>query len=361
MIVKEFGDSDRQKWNSFVLLNKGEFLQSWEWGDFQELTGIPSTSLGAGKIWRLAAVGDNGEILAVALIIRPELPLARNYLYCPRGPVFKSPKPNPPAGGQNPKLIELFLEKIREIARKEKSVFLRIEPTKETVILSEKNAIPGINLQPRNTLILNITKSEEQLLAEMKQKTRYNIKLAEKRGVKIRMSDKNTLKTDFEKFWFLTEETARRDKIKTHPKEYYREMLKVLPFAKMFLAEYGGEALAANIVFFFGSRVIYLHGASSSKSRNLMAPHLLQWKQIKNARESGFREYDFWGISSQTPNIKHQTPEKNWEGITRFKIGFGGKETNYPEAMDFVFQKELYRLIKFAKGLKKFFRPIQVF
>jgi len=364
MKIIEAGEKEKKLWNDFLLLKKGEFLQSWQWGNFQESFGR--------KIWRLGAVGDNEEILAVALITMHEMPLGKNYLYCPRGPVFKNPKPKT----QNPKLIELFLEKIREIAKKENSVFFRLEPSGETIIPPRENAAPAINLQPRSTLILDITKSEEQLLAEMKQKTRYNIKLAEKRGVKIRISDKNTFEADFEKFWQLAQETSGRDGFKIHPREYYRKMLALqyppaggerglnkfelkdgnYPnqfIAKLFFAEYEDKPLSANIVIFFGPRAVYLHGASSDENRNLMAPHLLQREQIKNARESGCEKYDFWGITgSEKLKVKSEKSD-SWEGITRFKTGFGGKELTYPNSMDFVFQREFYQLIKFAKGLKK--------
>lgn len=349
MEIKEHNNPDRQNWNSFVLANQGEFLQSWEWGDFQKSFGK--------KIWRLT-MEDNGEILGIALVIKHSLPFGKNYLYLPKGPIFK-----------NPKIQNLFFNKIKEIAKKESSVFARIEPSKNTIIPPGENVLQAANLQPRTTLILDIAKPKEQLLAEMKPKTRYNIKLAEKHGVRTSISDKKTLADDFEKFWLLMSETARRDGFRTHPKNYYWQMLNILksgkndfrnsPVAELFLAECQSEILAANIVIFFGSRATYLHGASSSGNRNLMTPYLLQWEQIKKARKQGIKEYDFWGITIKTQNPK--PPPKNfsmthykpsWEGITRFKKGFGGKEIVYPEAIDFIYQPTPYKAIKALKKLK---------
>jgi len=353
MKISEAGKKEKQIWNAFALENQGDFLQSWEWGDFQASTGK--------KIWRLAAE-ENREIIGIVLIIKHDFPFGKNYLYCPRGPVVKIPNPNyqNPNKSQIPitKILNLFLEKTKEIAKKEKSVFLKIEPVDDIGELPEgtKMEIAG-NIQPKDTLILDLAKSEENLLAEMKQKTRYNIKLASKNGVRIRASDKNTLAGNFEKFWALVSETSKRDKFQSHPKKYYQDMLNILdgaendfsrrPLAKLFLAEYQDKTLAANIIVFFGRRTIYLHGASSSENRNLMAPYLLQWEQIKKARNSGCKEYDFWGIDPRA--------EKNWGGITRFKKGFGGREINYPGAIDFIYQPRLYRAIKIVKKIK-FFR-----
>jgi lipid II:glycine glycyltransferase (peptidoglycan interpeptide bridge formation enzyme) len=335
-------DLSREKWNKFIIENNGLFLQSFEWGEFQE-------SLGR-KIWRL---GDSEKWQA--LIVRYDLPLSKNYLYCPGGPIIneklKTKNEEPQYEIQN------FLEEATNIAKQEKSIFLKIEPFAEKELGVEplyRSSTPNIwrksdgGQRILETLVLDLEKSEEQLLAEMKQKTRYNIKLAQKHGVKIRISE--NLEKDFESFWQLAGQTSKRDGFGIHAKEYYRtqicaDYLRIgtdntdVKF-QLFLAEYEGRVIAANIVVFFGKRAIYLHGASSDDHRNLMAPYLLQWEQIKEAKKLGFKIYDFWGIS-----------ENKWPGVTRFKKGFGGNIEEYIGTYDYIFDKMWYGIYKIAKKI----------
>jgi len=338
-----FMDITKEKWNKFIIENNGLFLQSFEWGEFQE-------SLGR-KIWRL---GDCKE--GAALVIKYDLPMGKNYLYCPGGPVINEKLKT--ENGKSQFKMQNFLEEVANIAKKEKSIFLKIEPFVEKelgVELQYRSSTPNLwrksdgGQRILQTLVLDLIKSEEDILAGMKQKTRYNIKLAEKHGVSIKISENP--KEDFEKFWQLAEQTSKRDGFGIHNEEYYKEQvcanfgriniesadcanLKI----KLFLAEHKGKVIAANIVVFFGGRVIYQHGASSNEHRNLMAPYLLQWAQIKEAKKRGCKIYDFWGIS-----------ESKWPGVTRFKKGFGGEEIFYTGTYDYVFDKMWYWAYRFAK------------
>jgi lipid II:glycine glycyltransferase (peptidoglycan interpeptide bridge formation enzyme) len=350
---------DKDAWNQFVIENSGLFLQSWEWGEFQE-------SLGR-KIWRL---GDGESWQAV--VVKYDFPMGKNYLYCPAGPIISNIK----AQSEKPQLkAQNFLDELRKIAIREKSIFLKIEPfwgKGETLRQAQ-----GINFNDLKfiksdggqrilkTLVLDLNKSEDELLAEMKQKTRYNIRLAEKQGVKIKVS--NNLEKDIDIFYQLAKETAKRDGFDIHLKEHYEKMFFTCHserseesqeiekeisrpaqggarndklFIELFLAEYQNKIIAANIVVFFGSRAIYLHGASSNERRNLMAPYLLQWEQIKEAKKRGCQIYDFWGIS-----------EENWPGVTRFKKGFGGKEIDYVGTCDYIFRSIWYMIYRAAKKL----------
>lgn len=276
------------------------FLQSKEWAGFQK-------SLGR-KIWQI----DN------ILFIKHNLPLNKNYLYSPRC--------------EGKFLSESFLEKVKEIAKKENSIFFRIEPIEDIYL---KNFEKSTNLQPQRTLILDLKKSEKEILNQMHQKTRYNIRLAEKKGVVIKKGDKK----DIEKFLPLLEDTAKRGGFHSHIKEYYKKMLEI-PGIEIFLAEFKDKIIAANIVIFFDKITTYLHGASDYNYRNLMAPHLLQWEQIKEAKKRGCVEYDFWGID-----------EEKWPGVTRFKKGFGGKEISYLGAFDLVFNSLWYKIYKIARKI----------
>ncbi len=326
--------NDKNKWNNFVKKSEyGSFLQSWEWGEFQK-------SLGH-QIWRLI-IEDREKILGVALIIKHDLPRGYSYLYCPRGPVL---------GIQNWDLQigQKLATEISEIAQAEKAIFLRLEP-KST--LSSGLKIPSQfksagQVQPKETLILNLEESEKKLLAQMHHKTRYNIRLAKKRGVQVRISNGDN--KDIEIFCQLLSETAKRNKIKIFPKEHYLKLLKILGQAgmvKLFIAEYEKKPIAAIIVSFFGPEAVYLHGASQLQFRNLMAPHLLQWETIITAKKAGCRQYDFWGIAPANQ------PRHKWAGITRFKKGFSGQEQNYLGCLDLVYLPLWYPLYKIASQIK---------
>lgn len=257
--------------------------------------------------------------------------------------------------------FENFINKVKEIAKKENAIFLKIEPRSFDLFTFGGQARDNLfglkkfgfrksnNIQPLQTIILDITKTEEELLNQMHQKTRYNIQLAQKRGVKIR-NLKSEIK-NFEEFWKLMTKTSKRDGFRAYPKEYYQKMLEI-PGTELFVAELPlihqsltdklgtSRVIAANIVFFCENQAIYLHGASDYEYRNLMAPHLLQWEQIKEAKRRNCVEYDFWGIN-----------ETKWPGVTRFKRGFGGKEIACPGAYDLVFKPFWYRVYKILKKI----------
>lgn len=315
---------NREDWDRFVIEKNGSFLQSWEWGEFQKSAGRRTHYL-KNQDWQ-------------ALIIRHRLPLGKSYLYIPRGPVISNIKDqisDPQFKAQG------FLEEIRKLAKEEKAIFVRIEPIFEVSRgeLKELGFVGAKDIQPSKTLILSLDKSEEELLAQMHEKTRYNIGLAQRKEISVKRMEYN--EEDFEKFWKLINETSQRQKIAIFPKEYYKKQLEINSenFKNfLFIAECQGRAIAANLLNLFGQTATYLHGGSDNEHRTLMAPHLLQWEQIKYAKSQGCKIYDFWGID-----------EQKWPGITRFKRGFGGKEIQYCGTWDFVFQPVWYKIYCFAR------------
>jgi len=326
--------SEKRLNNFIVQSGQSNFLQAWEWGEFQKGLGR--------QIWRIGTE-RKGALIASALIIKKTLPLGRCYLYCPRGPVFSNFESS---------LFKDFLAKIREIGRKEKTVFFRFDfPESKLPIKSSSHLVQApFDVQPKHTLILDLRKDETNLLQEMKSKTRYNIRLAKRKGVQIRQSLSSE---DLQKFLSLIKTTAQRDGFKSHPESYYREMVEFFGkkgLLQIFLADYEGETIAVNLVLFFGRQATYLHGASSNEHRNVMAPHLLQWEQIKEARKRGCLHYDFWGISSERQGVNSKT--KSWSGITRFKKGFGGKEVGYAGTRDLVLKPSWYRIYKVFRRKK---------
>jgi len=200
------------------------------------------------------------------------------------------------------------------------------------------------NIQPRRTIIVDLRGSGEEILARMKQKCRYNIRLAEKKGVAVRTWD------DVAAFHRMVLATGERDVFGVHSLEYYRrayDLFHEAGMCEMLVAEYEGRPLAALMVFARGKRAWYFYGASTDESRNLMPTYLLQWEAMRWAKARGCEEYDLWGV----PDEDEATLEANFEtrrdglwGVYRFKRGFGGELRRAAGALDRVYNLPLYRL-----------------
>jgi len=340
MQIKIF-EGTKEDWNKFLIENDGSFLQSFEWGEFQK-------SLQK-KIWRFL-IKEKGKTIGEVQIIKETFPFGKSLFYIPFGPCFSQAL----FSKGKKEVLNLILKEVKKIAKKEKAIFLKIEPLLPLPKLQEANNSQK-RFQPQKTLLLNLkNKTEEEMFEQFHQKTRYNIRLAERKGVEVvkfqipnsksqtpNPKFQNNSYDYFDAFYKLIQKTAKRDKFTPYPKSYYQKLIEKTG-AYLFLAKYKEKIIAANIVIFFGKEAIYLHGASNYKYRKVMAPHLLQWVQIKEAKKRGCEIYDFWGIN-----------EKKWPGITRFKKGFGGEEFQYPESKDFIFSKFWY---KAYQALRKFFR-----
>jgi len=287
------------------------FLQSEEWEEFQN------------------SIENQTFRVDDVLLIKKSLPIRKSYLYAPRIGII-----NQELGITN------FLNKTTELAKKENCAFLRIDIVDKPQVTSHKLRRTN-DVQPSQTVILNLKKTEEELLFDMHQKTRYNIRLAEKKGVKIKESN------DVNIFWQLTKETTKRDRFKSYGKEYYKKII-ASDMIKLYVAEYDNKILAAGIFVFYGETVTYLHGASTHEDKNVMAPYLLHWEMIKLAQREGYKYYDFFGID-----------EKKWPGITRFKKGFSGEEISYPGTFDVVFSRAWYTIYNLVRVLYKLVRALR--
>lgn len=296
--------------------NRGaEFLISAEWSDLLK---------SEGENIQLFGVYDNDKLCAAFNLIK----VRSLYYYLPRGPVFKS--------GLSPAEQENIWRFLNSEFKKTGIAFWRVEPTEIPSFDYQQTR----NLQPQKTLLLNLALSEEELLANCHPKTRYNIKLAQKKGVKVY---EGKTAEDFESFWLLMTETGERDAFKIHNKKHYQTLAAANPeFIKLFLAESAGKVIAAGLFSFYGDKVTYLHGASSHAARQLMAPYLLQWALIRKARAENYKFYDFYGIDAQ-----------KWPGVTRFKLGFAGFEVSYAGTLDIVLNKPKYYLYNLLRRLKK--------
>ncbi|MFH1284760.1 MAG: peptidoglycan bridge formation glycyltransferase FemA/FemB family protein [Candidatus Peregrinibacteria bacterium] len=344
MKAKILEKSEEKLWENFARGNPISTIhQSLSWAHFQD--NVSSR----GKYW-IIVLEENKKIIGGTLLVRHRLPKGFTWLYAPRGPLLDY------SADVQAQMDEL-LKAAKSIAKKENSIFLRIDPPlikgshphKTFKTFHETHT----GFQPEHTLILDITQSEDEILKQMKPKGRYNIRLAEKKGVKIHVtktSDKSSFSRDLEAFYDILSTTTKRDGFSGHDKEFYETMLQSLVptrNASLYLAEYEGKIIAGVIVTYFSDTATYYYGASSNEYRNVMAPYLLHWKIIKDAASDGFKYYDFFGIS---PEGAKNHP---WRGVTDFKEKFGGQKISYFPPQEHAFRPFFYLLYRLYKFIRK--------
>ncbi len=316
-------------------------LQSWAWGQFKARWGWESLPL-------VMSIGGNSwEALAAAHVLKRRLPRTPFcVLYVPKGPALDY---------HDAALRRRVLGQLEQLARHERAIFIKIDPEvvqswgleKERVSplgaavvrdLSARGWRPSDEqIQFRNTVELPLEGTEEHLLAAMKQKTRYNIRLAERRGVTVRPG----AAADFPAIAALYQATAARDGFTSRPTEYYLDgwsALHAAGLAQPLVAEVEGRIIAAVILVRFAQRTIYMYGASANEERERMPNHLLQWEAIRWARAQGSAVYDFWGA----PETFDES-DRLW-GVWRFKAGFSGEVVRFIGAWDYPVRPWLYRL-----------------
>lgn len=312
----------------------GGLLQSKAWRIFQEASGR-SVKLLFGKGY-------------LASVIIHELPIVGKYLYVPRGPVVC----------ETDAWYEECLAGLMAEGRKIGARWIRIEPTDIGFLQYAERArkegrMKGLwkaphDMQPREVLVLDITPDRETLLADMKSKTRYNIRLAEKKEVQV-FSTQEKLYQDI--FIRLIETTARRKGIIPHEREYYETFFRTFPKEswEIVVATKGHDVLAANVIAYSGGWAYYLHGGTADNDRDSMAPYLLQWRSIEIAKMRGCQFYDFGGVSVQI-----RQNNLAWEGITRFKQGFAPKTETlvFPGAYDIILSRRRYVLYNYLRLMK---------
>ncbi len=319
----------------------GGFLQSKHWKKFQKSLGRDVFSFGDGENFH-------------SNMIRHNLPIVGGYFFVPRGPLQSEKEKG------KRKKVERYLLEMIDKAKEEKLGWVRVEPQSEKGLelikkvlkfLGEKYEIKKSkkNHQPPQTLMIDLLQTEEEILMAMKSKTRYNIRLSERKGVKV-FAKRG--KKAVEKFLELSKITAKRDGIVLHPDEYYRKMIEIIPEEnlKLYFAKIDDEIISTVMIAFYGGVATYLHGASGNSHRNVMAPQLLQWKAIKEAKKEGCKKYDFGGV-------KIDENEKNsWAGITKFKTGFCPKNEpiNFPGCYDIIVDPFKYKTYQILQGILDF-------
>ncbi|OGL73465.1 hypothetical protein A3E39_02800 [Candidatus Uhrbacteria bacterium RIFCSPHIGHO2_12_FULL_60_25] len=284
-------------------------------------------------IQRLALVGPDGAWDAAALFVYYRKPLVGGYWYAPRGPVVRSID-----------AIVHFITALESKSLPGRALFWRIEPPVPGSQFPVSGLVRSHAYMPASTLLADLSPEEKELLAAMHEKTRYNIRIAEKHGVTVRTGSSAE---DLDAFIRLNEETARRDQFRSQPSDYIRatfEFLRARGMADLRFAIRDGKIRAASFEVSYGDTVTYLYGASSNAERNFMAPYALHWDAIRSAKARGFRYYDFHGInpeSASSPYYKHA-----WDGITRFKLGWGGERRDLAGTWELPRMPVLYRLFR---------------
>jgi peptidoglycan pentaglycine glycine transferase (the first glycine) len=340
MLLQATAITDPALWNAtLALMPYAHVLQTWEWGDFKAATTGWAPE-------RIAYLHQGGVVAMAQVLIRSSGPLS--IMYVPKGPALDY---------TNLSLRASVIAELKRLAARRGAIFMKIDPDVTTgvgvpgqpgafedptgfEIMAEWQAA-GLRfsrdqVQFRNSVIVDLRHSEDELLNAMKQKTRYNVRLATRRGVTIRFGTAD----DLDMLYALYEITARRDGFVIRPLDYYRQAWGTFMKARLaqpIIAEYKGFPIAHVIIFGFGKRAWYFYGASSDDDRQNMPTYLLQWEAILWARRQGMAVYDFWGAPDDF--LDENDP---MAGVFRFKEGFGGLTVRRIGAWDFPARRLLY-------------------
>ncbi len=325
-------EPDVATWELFVASHPyGSLLQSAAWGTFKARWGWQPR--------RLLVCDGERPVAGVQVLFRP-LPLGKALAYVPRGPVA--------APDQHEALACLWAA-LHQLARHKGTAFLTVEPNwpmspEEGVrVLGPVGFRPGArHVQPRATLVVDLRPPLDEILARMKQKWRYNIRLSARKGVEVRVGGE----ADFHLFYALMVETGQRDQFAVRPLNYYRDAWQAFQpdRSALLIAEYQGIPLAGLLVFRCGPVAYYLYGASSNRERQRMPNHALQWAAMQWAKGHGCERYDLWGIPAEAVQGGSVNPQRTgglW-GVYRFKRGFGGHPVRYPGVFDAVYNPLVY-------------------
>jgi lipid II:glycine glycyltransferase (peptidoglycan interpeptide bridge formation enzyme) len=338
--VRMFDQEDDQvAWDGRVSATPGgHLLQSWAWGELKARFGWHAQRVAAGP--------------ACAQVLYRALPGGLGTIaYVPKGPAVDWADP-----AQGEAALRALLAAIEPLARQQRAICLKIEPDLEEDPASSpqmRALLGGLGfrpspqtVQPRSTLVVDLDADPEELLGRMKQKTRYNVRLAARKGVAVRAGDE----ADLPAFFQMMEVTAGRDGFGIHSRVYYETVHRLFVpsgLGRLLLAEHEGELLAGLVVLRFHDTAIYMYGASSDQKRNLMPTYLLQWEAMQWAREQGCRIYDLWGVpdeDEETLEAEFVARSDGLWGVYRFKRGFGGRLVRTVGAWDLVYAPLRYRL-----------------
>jgi len=321
MIIRPVYPNEKESFNKVVT----HPLQSWEWGEFKEKNGA--------KVIRLGQFAKTSLKAGFQLMIHdlPKTKYRVGYL----------PKCTLPS--------EFSIESLKKVGREENLVFIKLEPNEISgeEFLLENDCLHGRPLFTKYTFRLNLCQTEEELLGRMKQKTRYNIRVAQKH--KVEVVEDNSL-SSFNEYLRLTFETTKRQGFYSHDKNYHQLMWQTLypaGIAHLLKAVYQGQTLVCWMIFIFNNVSYYPYGASSRRYKEVMASSLMMWEAIRFGKKMGCHTFDMWG--SLGPNPKHSDP---WFGFHRFKEGFGPKLVEFIGSFDLIINPPYYKIFRVADNLR---------
>ena len=336
--MKEVRDKDA--WENFLTAHpETSFLQSWYWGDFYVNLGNQIQRTGFYRA---------DKLVGVMLSIVEDAKRAR-YLTVPGGPIID---------WDDKETVQAFMDELRRVAKRAGCSFVRVRPQLTADQNSEKifsdygfRGAP-IHLHAELTSQLDITKSEEEILAGMRKTTRYEIKKAVSQGIKI--TNSTDLK-DIDKFCELQLKTARRQDFVPFSYKFLYGQFKIFSGANkvlLYSAEIENKLLAQAIIIFYGNEAVYHYGASTGDGRKYPGAYLIQWEAIKEAKKRRMARYNFWGVSP--PHNKNH----RFYGISIFKRGFGGEDFEYLHAQDLIINYPRYVINYVIENIRKKVRNI---
>lgn len=318
--------SNQEEWNKKV----EHPLQAYEWGEFREGTGV--------KVVRAGGI-------QITIHKVPHTPWSVGY----------APKTMTPL---NQEMIKI----LSEVAKKNKCIFIKLEPKvevqdvrRQTIDISKLGLVPGRALFTKYNFVLDVTPKEDDLLAGFKPKTRYNIRVAEKKGVKVEINDTEQA---FKRYLDLTEETTKRQGFYAHGPKYHQDMWRILGkseilnpksklTAQLLVAKYQGEIITTWVVFKFKDTLYYPYGASTREHREVMANNLVMWEAIKLAKQWGCKYLDMWGALGPEADKRDA-----WYGFHTFKAGYGGRHVEYIGSWDYVVKPWVYKIFRVIEEIR---------
>lgn len=323
MELSRLDEKYRVQYNKLVT----HVIQSWEWGEFRQTIGTKLSRYG---------LFEKGKLKVAFTITFHKIPKTKKYI----GYLAKGPFPN-----------KDLAEALEKIAQDEHCAFIKIEPNIKN---GEKGSIDKrfkVSPKPYFTkynFILSLTPTEEMLLKKCSSKTRYNIRLALKKGVKVEERDDNK---GFETHLKLYFETTKRQGYFGHTRDYHQAAWKILAkagMARVLIGYYKGKPLSSWMLVNFKDTLYYPYGGSSLEHKEVMANNLVAWESIRLGKRLGLKLFDMWGALGPNPN-----PKDTWFGFHRFKLGYGGELVEYLGTYDFIIDQTLYRAVTFLDKFTK--------
>ncbi|MEO8581177.1 MAG: peptidoglycan bridge formation glycyltransferase FemA/FemB family protein [Patescibacteria group bacterium] len=327
MILRPILDNEKDLFNSVVT----HPLQSWEWGDFKEKEGATVERVG---------FFEGNKLKKAIQVFFHKLPYTSSTIgYFPKGVM--------PDDDQ--------ISALRQLAEQNKAITIKLEPNvcqsldrisafdSIQAFLKKEGCVPGKALFTRYTFLLPLKGTEEELMAKLKTKTRYNVHLAQKKGVEI---VENTTEAGMEAHLEILAETTKRQGFYAHTPSYFKEMWKSLgksDMLRIFEAKYEGKVLTSWIIFVFHDTLYYPYGSSRSENRDVMASNLMMWEMIRLGKSLDLQTFDMWGALGPDPD-----PKDPWFGFHRFKQGYGGDLSEFLGTYDLVINPSMYRIYNIA-------------